>query len=330
MKGETWIAMEQATHNPLSSISCVIPAFNESDNLSLLVPLLYETLSSLSKKLEIIVVDDGSRDLTSATTIALNKQYPTKLIKLSRNFGKEYAITAGLDFAQGDVVIIMDADGQHPVSLIEEFLNQWRSGYDMVYAIRNHRKDESFIKRKLTACFYALINYKSPIKITPDAGDFRLLDKRVVEAIRVLPERARFMKGLYAWIGFKSKAVYYEPQVRQQGQSQFNFRRYSELALTGLTSFTDLPLRVSGILGGLISICSILYGSYIALHTLVFGANLPGWATLAVAITFLGGLQLLSIGILGEYISRIFVEVKERPNYVIAKQYGFDNDHLNS
>jgi polyisoprenyl-phosphate glycosyltransferase len=306
-------------------ISCIIPAYNESDSLLTTLPLLCDTLTPLAQKLEIIVVDDGSHDMTSATVVALRKDYPIKLIQLSRNFGKEYAITAGLDQAKGDVAIIVDADGQHPVSLIADFLNHWQSGYDMVYGIRKHRKDEFFLKRKLTAFFYTLINYKSEIKITPNAGDFRLLDRRVIEAIKTLPERARFMKGLYAWVGFKSKSVFYEPQIRQQGHSHFNLRRYSELALTGLTSFTDLPLRICGILGGLISMCSIFYGLYIALHTLLVGATLPGWATLAVAITFLGGLQLLSIGILGEYISRIFVEVKGRPNYVVAKQVGFDD-----
>lgn len=319
--------MEQEIRRKLPAISCIIPALNESENLLNMIPLLHETLTPLAKSLEIIVVDDGSFDATSATTISLSKQYPAKLIRLSRNFGKEYAITAGLDFAKGDVAILMDADGQHPPSLIQEFLSHWHAGFDMVYAIRNHRKDESFLKRKLTACFYSLINYKSPIKIIPDAGDFRLLDKSVIQALKVLPERARFMKGLYAWVGFKSKAIYFEPLNRKKGHSHFNFRRYSELALTGLTSFTDLPLRISGLLGGLISACSIFYGIYIALHTLVFGATLPGWATLAVAITFLGGLQLLSIGILGEYISRIFVEVKGRPNYVIAKHYGFEKDN---
>jgi glycosyltransferase involved in cell wall biosynthesis len=307
-------------------ISCVVPAYNESANLRILVPQLTEMLTTLSSRAEIIIVDDGSSDDTAATAAALSTQYPVKCVFLSRNFGKEAALTAGIDEAGGDVVILMDSDLQHPVSVIPVFFEKWREGYEMVYGVRANRDDEGFLKRHLTSGFYQLLRRASRIPIQPDAGDFRLLDRKVVDSLKALPERSRFMKGLYAWVGYKSLGVPFQVEERRSGKSTFNFRRLTHLAIMGMVAFTELPLRIAAIIGLLISMMSIVYGIYVAVRTLLFGVDLPGWATLVVAITFLNGMQLLAIGVLGEYIARIFNEVKGRPNYIIARRIGFDNE----
>lgn len=311
-------------HEPF--ISCVVPAYNESANLRILVPQLTETLATLSRRVEIIVVDDGSSDDTAVTAAALSTQYPVKCVFLSRNFGKEAALTAGIHEAGGDVVILMDSDLQHPISMIPVFVEKWREGYEMVYGVRTNRDDESFLKRTLTNGFYQLLRRASRIPIQPDAGDFRLLDRKVVDSLKALPERSRFMKGLYAWVGYKSVGVPFQVEERRIGTTTFNFRRLTRLAIMGMVAFTELPLRIAAVTGLLISMISIIYGIYVAIRTLIFGVDLPGWATLVVAITFLNGIQLLAIGVLGEYIARIFNEVKGRPNYIVARRIGFDDE----
>lgn len=311
-------------HEPF--ISCVVPAYNESANLRILIPQLTATLHTLSRRIEIIIVDDGSSDETAATAALLSTEYPVKCVFLSRNFGKEAALTAGIHEAGGDVVVLMDSDLQHPVATIPVFIEKWREGYEMVYGVRANRDDESFLKRHLTKGFYSLLQRASRIPIQPDAGDFRLLDRKVVDSLKALPERSRFMKGLYAWVGYKSIGVPFQVAERRIGTSTFNFRRLTHLALMGMVAFTELPLRIAAFIGLLISMISIIYGIYVAVRTLLFGVDLPGWATLVVAITFLNGMQLLAIGVLGEYIARIFNEVKGRPNYIIARRIGFDND----
>lgn len=307
-------------------ISCVIPAYNEAENLRLLIPQLSEVLAQLSPRVEIIVVDDGSSDHTAATAAALSKEYPVKCVFLSRNFGKEAALTAGIHEATGDVVILMDSDLQHPVSMIPVFFAKWREGYEMVYGVRANRDDESFMKRHLTNSFYKLLGRASRIPIEPDAGDFRLLDRKVVDSLKALPERSRFMKGLYAWVGYKSIGIPFQVEERRLGRTTFNFRRLTRLAIVGMVAFTELPLRISAVAGLVISLISIIYGIYVAIRTLIFGVDLPGWATLVVAITFLNGIQLVAIGVLGEYIARIFNEVKGRPNYIVARRIGFDDE----
>jgi glycosyltransferase involved in cell wall biosynthesis len=306
------------------TVTCVIPAFNEGENLAQLIPMLDETLRAMSGEYSILVIDDGSADDTSAVAIALAAQYPIRLLQLSRNFGKENAITAGLDHVDSDVVILMDADCQHPVDLLPVFMKHWHAGVDMIYGVIRNRQDESALKRRLTKWFYALLSRTASIPIIPDAGDFRLFDRQVVEALRALPERTRFMKGLYSWVGFTSIGIYYQPAPRHAGRSQFRLRSLTKLAVTGLTSFSDVPLRVWGSIGAVVSLISILYGVYIMVRTLAFGIDVPGWATLTVAMTFIGGVQLFSIGILGEYIGRIFTEVKGRPVYLIRRKHGFN------
>jgi len=307
-------------------ISCVVPAFNEAANLRILVPQLTEMLKQLTPRAEIILIDDGSSDDTANTAATLAASYPVKCVFLSRNFGKEAALTAGIHEASGDVVVLMDSDLQHPVAMIPVFFEKWREGYEMVYGVRTNRDDEGFMKRHLTNGFYKLLGSASRIPIQPDAGDFRLLDRKVVDSLKALPERSRFMKGLYAWVGYKSIGVPFQVEERHHGRTTFNFRRLTRLAIMGMVAFTELPLRISAVAGLMISMISIVYGVYVMIRTLIFGADLPGWATLVVAITFLNGIQLMAIGVLGEYIARIFNEVKGRPNYIIARRLGFDDE----
>jgi glycosyltransferase involved in cell wall biosynthesis len=284
-------------------------------------------LEKLSSHIEIICIDDGSSDNTFAVALELAVLFPIKAIQLSRNFGKEAAMTAGLEHATSDVIILMDADGQHSTDVLPRFLQEWRNGYDMVYGIRSGRESEPWWKRKFTQLFYSLMRKGTSVPIIPDAGDFRLMDKRVVNALNQLPERTRFMKGLYAWVGFKSIGCNYDVQERQAGKSSFSFKKLIQLALTGIISFSDVPLRLWSALGAIVSLLSIMYGLFILIRTLCFGVDLPGFATITVAITFLGGIQLLSIGVLGEYIGRIFNEVKQRPVYIIANKIGFEKEH---
>jgi len=319
-------AVPQALPLKEPTISCVVPAYNEAANLRILVPQLTETLRSLSKHVEIIIVDDGSSDDTAATAAALTEHYPVNCVLLSRNFGKEAALTAGIHEAGGDVVILMDSDLQHPVAMIPVFFAKWREGFEMVYGVRTNRDDEGFLKRHLTNAFYTLLRKASRIPIQPDAGDFRLLDRKVVDSLKALPERSRFMKGLYAWVGYKSIGVPFQVEERHAGITTFNFRRLTRLAIVGTVAFTELPLRISALLGLVISALSIIYGIYVAVRTLVYGVDLAGWPTLVVAITFLGGIQLMAIGVLGEYIARIFNEVKGRPNYIVARRIGFERE----
>lgn len=314
---------KEALHNKTVFISCIVPVFNEEDIAAVFVTALIKHLQTLTHQFEIIVVDDGSRDKTIDKIRALN-QPSIKLLGLSRNFGKEIALTAGLEHAKGDVVILLDADFQHPLPTIDIFLNHWEQGYDMVYGVREDRQSESFVKRRLSTLFYWIMRKITKIHIPPDAGDFRLIDRKIVLSLKAFPERTRFMKGLYAWVGYKSIAVPFVVNERAAGKSSWGFTRLTELAITGITSFSDVPLRVWSFVGFMISLVSLIYAIYIVTVTLVFGADLPGFPTLVVAIMFLGGIQLLSIGILGEYIARIFTEVKQRPKYLLEIKEGFD------
>lgn len=306
-------------------ITCVVPAFNEAEGIIHFLECLSRQMATMVKRFDIIVIDDGSADNT-AEVVAASGMPRVRLIRLSRNFGKESALSAGIDHAEGDAVILIDADFQHPLDMLPVFFSHWHEGYDMVYGLRDNREDESPLKQKLTAMFYKIMAQSASVPIIPNAGDFRLLDRKVVHALRSLPERTRFMKGLYAWVGFRSLGIPFVVEQRRSGSTSFNFRRLSELAITGITSFSDVPLRVWGIIGAAISGISILYAMWEVAKTLIYGVDLPGWATLTVGIMFLGGVQLLSIGILGEYIGRIFTEVKQRPRYVIGCKHGFDDD----
>ncbi len=307
-------------------ITCVVPAFNEAECIAAFINELCTYLSQLTDHYDVIVVDDGSSDGTGFEVISASGGLPVMLLGLSRNFGKEAAISAGLDAANGEVVVIIDADFQQPISLIGEFVRQWQHGYEMVYGLRINRRTDPPVRRWLSRMFYKILSRGASIDIPPDAGDFRLLDRRVVIALRQLTERGKFMKGLYSWVGFSQTSVPFDYAERRSGGSKFRFVGLFDLAVTGLTSFSSFPLRIWVAVGSVISGFSILYALYILTRTLICGADVPGWATLIVAITFLGGIQLLSIGILGEYVARIFTEVKRRPSYVVSERHGFPGE----
>jgi len=309
--------------NRSPSISCVIPAFNEARNLGVLIPHILQTLSALTDQRELIVVDDGSRDDTTAVMQALCASHPDLVyLKLSRNFGKEPALTAGIDATRGEVVYLMDADGQHPVDLLPEMLSKWRQGSDVVYAVRQTRDDQSGLQVSLTGLFYKMVNFGNRVKIPANAGDFRLMDRKVVNALKSLPERNRFMKGLYAWVGFNSTAIDYQPLPRADGKSNFGLRGSLSLALTGILAFSIAPLRALTVTGLALSALALGYGAWVVLDYFISGIAVPGYATIVVGMMFFSGIQLLSIGILAEYVGRIYEEVKRRPSYLISQREG--------
>lgn len=311
------------TPRPLQpSLSCVVPARNEAANLPVLLEKLTEQLQSMSPRWEIVVVDDGSRDETMLALIPWLTRPGVVCLQLSRNFGKEAALGAGLDHAKGDVVFTLDADLQHPVELLPHMLQAWRDGADMVYAVRRDRRGESAIKRVGTRLFYALMKFGSSIEIPPNAGDFRLLDRCVVDAVCSLPERTRFMKGLYAWVGFRSRAIDFDPPARAGGHSGFGIRALLSLAASGITAFSNLPLRLGSALGTALALIAIGYGIWVVIEHFTRGNDVPGWATIVAGLMFFSGIQLLTIGILGEYLGRVYDEVKRRPRYLVARRLG--------
>ncbi len=305
------------------SLSCVMPAYNEAGHLAQWVPQVLHELQALGLPVEIVLVNDGSRDDTAAVMAALCTVHPEVVgLDLSRNFGKEAALSAGLDAALGDLVLLMDADGQHPVSLVADMLQRWREGADVVYAVRKTRDDQSALHARLTDWFYRLINWGTRVKIPPHAGDFRLMDRKVVEALKAMPERNRFMKGLYAWVGFRSTAIDYEPLPRMGGESQFGLRGAFGLAVTGMLAFSITPLRALAVLGLCLSMTSLLYGAWVIAEYFFWGINVPGYATIVVGLMFFSGIQMLSIGVLAEYVGRIYEEVKQRPRYWVRERLG--------
>jgi glycosyltransferase involved in cell wall biosynthesis len=303
-------------------ISCVVPAFNECENLRVLLPSLMVTLARICKEWEVIVADDGSTDDTAVLMAEWIAIKGFRHLQLSRNFGKEAALSAGLDSAVGDVVILLDADMQHPPSLIPEMMARWQDGAEMVYAVREHREDESWSKRAGARWFYRLLNTSSGVVVPAHAGDFRLMDRRVVDALKELPERTRFMKGLYAWVGFRAEALPYTPAERAHGESRFSSIKLMRLAFDGLTAFTTWPLRMVSVLGMAFALASFAYGCYLVTDYLRFGNSTNGWTTIVTALLFFAGVNLMSIGILGEYVGRIFNEVKGRPLYVLRSSKG--------
>lgn len=305
-------------------ISCIVPVFNEEKNVETFFPALVNELKKITDRYEIIVIDDGSHDETIAKILQHPKNLSIKALRFSRNFGKETALTAGLEHCSGDVAILLDADFQHPIDIIPQFIAKWSEGYEMVFGMRENRKNETRIKRNFAKLFYWLMSKMTSIDIPNNAGDFRLLDRKVINALNEFQERTRFMKGLYAWVGFKKTSVPFEVQERAAGKSAWRLTRLVELAITGITSFSDVPLRVWGFIGFVISSIALVYALYFLAYTLIYGADLPGFPSIIVAVMFLGGIQLLSIGILGEYIARIFTEVKQRPKYIIENKYGFE------
>ncbi len=306
-------------------ISVVVPVYNEQENLDYLFQRLLGVLQGLGLIYEIICINDGSRDDTLKGLVDYHHRYPEiKIVNLSRNFGKEIALSAGLDYTQGKVVVIIDADLQDPPELIGELLGKWREGYDVVYATRRSRAGETWLKRFTAFGFYRVLNLLSEVAIPDNTGDFRLLDRRVVEALRQLPERNRFMKGLFSWVGYKQTAVMFDRPPRHRGSSSWNYWKLWNFALEGLTSFSFMPLKIWSYVGLAIAIPAVFYATYLILRTLIFGIDVPGYASLMVAVLLFGGIQLVTLGVIGEYLGRIYQEVKGRPLYFVRDIYGFE------
>jgi glycosyltransferase involved in cell wall biosynthesis len=308
-----------------AGLSIVVPLYNEAGNL----PALHGRLAEVAKSLrdtrrlvvEVVYVDDGSRD----ATLAVARELPADLldvqvVSLSRNFGKEAALLAGLDHARFGAVLFMDGDGQHPPSLVDRLVGHWLDeGYDVVYTAKAHRANESWLRRLLVRGFYTIINWGARHKIPEDAGDFRLLSPRAAAALRQLPERNRFFKGLASWIGFRQIRVDYEPAARGHGRSTWNIYSLVGLSIEGLTSFSVAPLRLASLLGLLLAGAALVFGLQILIETFFFGQSVPGYPSLVVGLMVLGGVQLIMIGIMGEYIGKILSELKARPVYFVAE-----------
>ena len=304
-----------------SSLAIIVPVHNEEHSIATFVTALEAALGGLDLDYSILFVDDGSRDETVPAIRLLAEQGGrVSLLKLSRNFGKEAALTAGLDAVRADAVVVMDVDLQDPPELIPEFLRLWREGYDVVYGARRSRGGDGYLKRLTAFGFYSIFNAFSPMRIPPDAGDFRLMDRRVVEAVRQLPERERFMKGLFAWVGFRHIGVPYDRCGRAHGSSKWTYLRLFRFAIDGITSFSSLPLTIWTAVGFLISFMAALWGMFILARTLLFGIDAPGYASTLLVILFLGGIQLLGLGIIGEYLGRVYREVKRRPVYIVDEE----------
>lgn len=304
-------------------LSLVVPFYNEEESIDQFFPRVRAALEAIDTvDFEIVCVNDGSRDATLGKLIeAARQDSRIGVIDLSRNFGKEAALTAGLNEARGDVVVPFDADLQDPPEVIAELVAKWHEGYDVVVAKRADRTSDTFLKRFSAAAFYRLHNSLSEVKIPENVGDFRLITREVVEALGEMRESRRFMKGLFAWVGYKTATVSYTRETRVAGKTKFSAWKLWNFALEGLTSFGTLPLRVWSYLGLFVALLSIVYASFLVIRTLVLGIDVPGYASLITAILFLGGVQLVGIGIIGEYVGRIYVESKHRPVYLIRSRY---------
>lgn len=305
------------------TVSIIIPCHNESGNLETLYARVCAVMNEAGEPWEMICVNDGSGDDTLLQLIALHHQdRRVRVIDLSRNFGKEAALTAGLDAAQGEAAIPLDADLQDPPELIPKLLARWREGFDVVNAVRLSREGESWLKRASAHVFYRIINRMSDVEIPPDTGDFRLLSRPVLEALQALPERRRFMKGLFAWVGFRSTNVYYHRAPRHAGKTTWNYWRLWNLAVEGITSFSQVPLQLAAYLGFVVSLLAFLYAVWLVISTLAYGNPVKGYPSIMVTLLFLGGVQLMALGVIGEYLGRIYEESKQRPVYLVRQAWG--------
>lgn len=300
------------------TLSIVVPVHNEEANLRPLLDRLLPVLEATGERFEVLFVDDGSRDGSLPLLQDLHAgDRRIGVVGLSRNFGKEVALSAGLDHANGDAVILMDGDLQHPPEIIPTLLAAWREGGEVIHAAARQRPTESRLRRAAARLFYWTFNRLSEVKLPQGVGDFCLLDRRAVEALRQLPERSRFMKGLYFWIGYRRAQVPYDPEDRRAGTTAWKYGHLFGLAIHGLTSFSTLPLRLVSLLGMLVSALAIAYGTVLVLRVAISGIDVPGYASTMVGILMLGGIQLISLGIIGEYVGRIFEEIKRRPLYLV-------------
>lgn len=300
------------------TISVVVPAYNEEEVLPEFHKRISKVLESMSVDAEIIYVNDGSNDNTLIILQELRKEDPrVAIIDLSRNYGKEIALTAGLDHTESDAVIVIDADLQDPPELIPDLVKYWMEGYDVVYAKRIGRGGDTIIKKLTAYFFYRFMQNIGSVRIPGDTGDFRLLSCRAVNSLKQLRERHRFMKGLFTWIGYSQKAVLYHRDPRYAGNTKWNYWKLWNFALEGITSFTITPLKISTYLGLMTALCSLFYGIFVFIRTIIYGNPVPGYPSLLIIILFLGGIQLITLGIIGEYLGRIFNESKQRPLYFL-------------
>lgn len=307
-------------------VSILVPCYNEAQSLELLYNEIVRVISTLEDyRWEILFVNDGSRDNTMEVIKGLReKDGRIAYVDLSRNFGKENAMLAGFDHAKGDAVIIMDADLQHPPAIIPEMIRKWEEGYDDVYAQRKTRGKESWLRKKLTKTYYRLLQGSSRVDVLPNVGDFRLLDRKCVDALCQMRESGRYTKGMYCFIGFKKTGVEFETQDRVLGESSMSYRKLINLALEGITSYTTAPLRWATFIGLIVSFFAFAYMVFVLVKAALYGDPVAGYPTLLTVILFIGGVQLLTIGIIGEYLAKVFVEVKNRPVYLIKEYKGVE------
>lgn len=311
--------------NKKGLISIVAPAYNEETNIESFYKRIDEIFKTIEYDYEIIFVNDGSVDNTANVIKPLNvKDNRVKLVNLSRNFGKEIALSAGIDYINGDAAVIIDVDLQDPPEIIPEFIEKYEQGYDVVYATRTKREGETFVKRATAHVFYRIMRRMSKIDIPKDTGDFRLISKKVVLALRELKEQQRFMKGMFSWVGFKSIGISYVREPRLSGKTTFNYWKLWNFAIEGITSFSFAPLQVATYLGFAIAGFTALYAIFLFIRTLFYGNNVPGYPSIMVTMLFLGGVQLITLGIIGEYVGRIYNESKRRPLYFVQDTVGFD------
>lgn len=319
------VRLPSGAGRPEPELTIIIPVLNEEANLAPLVGRLTPQLDGLGVTWTVLFVDDGSTDGTLAALKALHaRDARFTALSFSRNFGKEIAIAAGLRNAGGRAAIIMDADLQHPPEVVRDFVRHWRDGYQVVYAVRRSRETDGPLRRLFARAFYRIFNSVVRTDIPEGAGDFRLLDRRAIDAMNLFHERSRFNKGLFSWIGFRSIGVPFDVAERAHGTTRWSLRKLTSFAIDGLTSFSTVPLRVSSVLGLLISLSAFAYAVVILVRTLLFGIDVPGFPSLIISVMFFSGVQLISLGVLGEYIGRVYEEVKARPLYLVADRVGLD------
>jgi len=305
-------------------LSVVIPCYNEEGGVDGLFSRLLPALDKLDVPYEVVCVNDGSRDATLEHLVAAARRFPQlKVVDLSRNFGKERALSAGLAHAVGEVVVPMDADLQHPPEAIAEMISKWRDGYEVVYAVRNARTGQALSERLFARAFYWFFDHLSEMPLPREVGDFRLMDRKVVDAVNHMPERSRFLKGIFAWVGFRQIGITYVQGERAAGTTHFNFLRLMRFAFDGLTAFSNFPLRIWSLVGASISGLAFIYIVVRIIRTLIYGIDVPGYESILVSVLFLGGVQLLTLGILGDYLGRVFDEVKGRPLYLVREVYSW-------
>ena len=312
----------------MKTVTILVPSYNEAQSLELLHKEIVRVISTLENyKWEILFVNDGSRDNTMEVIKGLReKDSRISYVDLSRNFGKENAMLAGFDHAKGDAVIIMDADLQHPPAVIPEMIQKWEEGYDDVYAQRKTRGKESWLRKKLTKSYYRLLQGSSRVDVLPNVGDFRLLDRKCIDALCQMRESGRYTKGMYCFIGFKKIGVEFETQDRVLGESSMSYKKLMNLALEGITSYTTAPLRWATFIGLIVSFLAFAYMVFVLVKAFLYGDPVAGYPTLLTVILFIGGVQLLTIGIIGEYLAKVFVEVKNRPVYIIREYKGNEDE----